>query len=86
MMKTSSLLGKEFSKFKEYYIRECNECGICYKNCFAYNNTKYPIYKYLKSLFQKKLDKKNVKKIKKFSGRKDLFIGKLDDLTSFNDK
>ncbi|MFW9973188.1 MAG: 4Fe-4S dicluster domain-containing protein, partial [Candidatus Odinarchaeota archaeon] len=56
----------EFSKFKEYYINECNECGICYKNCYVYKNTQYPIYKYLKKLFQKNLDKRNVKKIEKF--------------------
>jgi Fe-S oxidoreductase len=59
-------MGSEFSKFKEYYIRECNECGICYKNCFAYENTKIPIHRYLKSLFQNNLDKKTTKKIIKF--------------------
>ncbi|MHA2393119.1 MAG: (Fe-S)-binding protein [Promethearchaeota archaeon] len=59
-------MSTEFSKFKEYYIRECSECGICYENCYAYKTTKYPIHKTLKSLFQKDLDKKNVKKIKKF--------------------
>ena len=61
-----SISNIEFSKFKEYYIKECNECGICFKNCFAYKNTKYPIHKTLKSLFQNNLDKKNVKRIKKF--------------------
>jgi Fe-S oxidoreductase len=65
-MNTTSHSGTEFSKFKDYYIRECNECGICYKNCFAYKKTKYPIHKTLKNLFQNNLDKKNVKKIKKF--------------------
>lgn len=65
-MKASSSGSPEFSKFKEYFIRECSECGICYKKCYAYKKTKYPIHKYLKKLFQKNLDKKNVKKIKKF--------------------
>ena len=65
-MKTSSVSNTEFSKFKEYYIKECKECGICFKNCFAYKNTKYPIHKTLKSLFKNKLDKKNVNRIKKF--------------------
>ncbi|MHA2181758.1 MAG: heterodisulfide reductase-related iron-sulfur binding cluster [Promethearchaeota archaeon] len=65
-MKTSSISGNEFSKFKEYYINECKECGICFKNCFAHKNTQYPIHKTLKSFFQNDLDKKNVKKIKKF--------------------
>jgi len=59
-------MSTDFSKFKEYYIRECNECGICYENCYAYKTTKYPIHKTLKNLFQNNLDKKNVKKIKKF--------------------
>ena len=45
-------MSTEFSKFKEYYIRECTECGICFKNCFAYKNTKIPIHKHLKNLFQ----------------------------------
>jgi len=65
-MKASSSMSTEFSKFKEYYIRECKECGICYKFCYAYKKTKYPIHETLKNLFQKNLDKKNVKKIKKF--------------------
>ena len=65
-MKTSSISSTEFSKFKEYYIKECKECGICFKNCFAYKNTKYPIHKTLKNLFQNNLDKKNVKKVRKF--------------------
>jgi Fe-S oxidoreductase len=65
-MKASPYSSKEFLKFKECYIRECKECGICFKNCFAYKNTKYPIHKTLKNLFQNNLDKKNVKKIKKF--------------------
>ncbi|MFX1377970.1 MAG: (Fe-S)-binding protein [Promethearchaeota archaeon] len=56
----------DFSKFKEYYIKECTECGICYKNCYAYKTTQYSIHKTLKNLFQNKLDKKNVKSIKKF--------------------
>ena len=61
-----AISGIEFSKFKEYYIKECKECGICFKNCFAYKNTEYKIHKNLKSLFQNNLDKKNVKRIKKF--------------------
>jgi len=61
-----SISSIEFSKFKEYYIKECKECGICFKNCFAYKNTEYKIHKNLKSLFQNNLDKKNVKRIKKF--------------------
>ncbi|MFX1419430.1 MAG: (Fe-S)-binding protein [Promethearchaeota archaeon] len=65
-MKNSNSIESEFSKFKEYYIRDCTECGICFKDCYVYANTKYPIYKYLKKLFQNNLDKKNVKKIKKF--------------------
>ncbi|MBY8988609.1 MAG: (Fe-S)-binding protein [Candidatus Lokiarchaeota archaeon] len=65
-MKTSPISSTEFSKFKEYYIKECKECGICFKNCFAYTNTEYPIHKNLKSLFKSNLDKKNVKRIKKF--------------------
>ena len=65
-MKVSAYPNTEFSKFKEYFIRECKECGICYKNCFAYQNTKIPIHKFLKNLFLKKIDKKEVKKIKKF--------------------
>lgn len=65
-MKASSSSSPEFTQFKEYFIEECNECGICYKNCYAYKKTKYPIHKYLKKLFQANLDKKNVKKIKKF--------------------
>jgi Fe-S oxidoreductase len=59
-------LSTDFSKFKEYYFAECPECGICYKNCYAYKMTKYPIHKTLKKLFQNNLDKKNVKKIKNF--------------------
>ncbi len=65
-MKTSPISSTEFSKFKEYYIKECKECGICFKNCFAYKNTKYPIHKTLKSLFKNNLDKKNVKRTKEF--------------------
>ncbi|MHA1985398.1 MAG: heterodisulfide reductase-related iron-sulfur binding cluster [Promethearchaeota archaeon] len=65
-MKTSSNSSRKFSTFKEYYIKECKECGICFKNCFAYKNTKYPIHKTLKSLFQNNLDKKNVKQVNKF--------------------
>ncbi|UCC20345.1 MAG: (Fe-S)-binding protein [Promethearchaeota archaeon] len=65
-MKFSSNMGTEFSKFKDYYINKCNECGICYKNCYVYSHSQYPIYKYIKKLFQRKLDKKNVRKIKKF--------------------
>ncbi len=65
-MKTTSFSGNEFSKFKEYYIKECTECGICFENCFAYKNTKYPIHKTLKSLFKNDLDKKNVRMTKKF--------------------
>ena len=63
-MKLSSTTENGFSKFKEYYIRECKECGICYKNCFAYEKTAIPIHKYLKKLFQNNLDKKKVKKVR----------------------
>ncbi|MHA2123572.1 MAG: 4Fe-4S dicluster domain-containing protein, partial [Promethearchaeota archaeon] len=59
-------MSTDFSKFQEYYIRECTECGICYKNCYAYTRTKYPLHKNLKNLFQNNLDKKDAKKIKKF--------------------
>jgi Fe-S oxidoreductase len=65
-MKTSTNLNTKFTKFKDYYIKECKECGICFKNCFAYKNTKYPIHKTLKDLFQNNLDKKSVKRINKF--------------------
>ncbi|MFX0047962.1 MAG: heterodisulfide reductase-related iron-sulfur binding cluster [Candidatus Hermodarchaeota archaeon] len=65
-MTNSSISSTEFLKFKEYYIKECKECGVCFKNCFACKNTKYPIHKNLKSLFKNNLDEKNVKRIKKF--------------------
>jgi len=65
-MKTSAFSSTNFSEFKEYYIKECNECGTCFKNCFAYKKTKYPIHKTLKDLFKNNSDKKNVKEIKRF--------------------
>ncbi|MHA2195684.1 MAG: (Fe-S)-binding protein, partial [Promethearchaeota archaeon] len=59
-------MSTEFLKFKENYLRDCTECGVCYKNCFAYRTSNFPIHKSLKNLFLKNLDKKEVKKIKKF--------------------
>lgn len=65
-MKTKSIYQTGFSRFKDYYIKECKECGICFKNCFAYYNTKYPIHKIVKRLFKNNLEKKDGKRIKKF--------------------
>lgn len=59
-------MNTEFTKFKQYYIRKCTECGNCYKNCYAYRTTKYPIHETLKDLFQNNLVKNDLKKIKKF--------------------
>ncbi len=56
----------EFSKFKEYYIQECQECGSCFKKCFAYKKTQFPIFKHIKNLFQHNSNKENIKRIKKF--------------------
>ena len=43
---------QEFSKFKDRYLRECQQCGTCFQRCDAYRKTKIPIFLYLKDFFQ----------------------------------
>ncbi|MBD3228314.1 MAG: hypothetical protein GF329_08995, partial [Candidatus Lokiarchaeota archaeon] len=52
-----------FQEFKEKIINECIECGECYKHCYAYKRTKFPIWLHLKGFIK---DQKNAKEIKRF--------------------
>ncbi|MHA1694893.1 MAG: (Fe-S)-binding protein [Candidatus Helarchaeota archaeon] len=53
---------KEFSSFKQRIINECVECGTCFKYCYAYKRTKFPIWKNWKDFFEKGEKSKEVKK------------------------
>lgn len=43
---------QEFSKFKDRYLRECQQCGTCFQRCDAYKTTKIPIFLYMKDFFK----------------------------------
>jgi len=43
---------EEFSKFKDTYLRECQQCGTCFARCDAYRRTKIPVFLYLKDFFE----------------------------------
>ena len=46
-------MDEKFSKFKNTYLRECQQCGECFKHCDAYRVTQIPIFLYLKEFFEK---------------------------------
>ncbi len=59
-------MSEEFSQFRMYYEKNCLECGYCFKNCYAFKKSKYPIYKDIKRLFQGQATDKEIKKVKRF--------------------
>ncbi len=55
-----------FSQFNKYYEKSCSECGYCFRNCYAFKKSKYPIYKDIKRLLSGQSTNKEVKKIRRF--------------------
>ncbi|MHA1385304.1 MAG: (Fe-S)-binding protein [Candidatus Helarchaeota archaeon] len=54
-----------FSEFIKKYVETCQQCGKCFEDCFAYKNTKYPIFKYLKDFFKSHSHRKKIQKFLK---------------------
>ncbi|MHA1251879.1 MAG: (Fe-S)-binding protein [Candidatus Helarchaeota archaeon] len=53
---------EEFINFKKNIINNCTECGTCFKYCYAYKRTKFPIWKHWKDFFQTGEKSKEIKK------------------------
>lgn len=52
---------QEFSEFKQMIIDDCVSCNSCLKKCYAFQRTKFPLFKHLRDFFEKQAYVQEVK-------------------------